>query len=764
MRRVHFSTVFARFRLAIARRFPQFLRAACVLMLLLLQTSAVAGTPLPNVQQFSAGGYHICALTGGAVQCWGFNSHGQLGNGNYLDGTAPAIVKGLESGVTAVTSGGLHSCAIVGGGVKCWGYNVDGELGNGSTDDSNVPVTVLGLSNVVAISAGGYHTCALVSSGSVRCWGWNAAGQLGDGTMTATNTGMPTTVSGLSGATMLAAGGLHTCALVGGAVKCWGFNTDGELGDGSTSQSLVPANVNGLSGVTSISAGARHTCAIQTAGTLKCWGDNTLGQLGNNSNVSTAAGPPVAVSGIVSGATALASGGYHTCAVVAGAEKCWGDNETGELGIGSLVNSHVPANVTGLGSGVLATSAGLFFSCALSSAAGSQQLKCWGDNVDGELGLSDTIYQHTPSAVVGLGSGATTLAAGPDALHACAIVGGAAKCWGLNGYGQLGNGATLSSSVPVTATGLSSGVTELADGESHTCAVASGKAMCWGHNANGQLGNGSTTDSHTPVTAIASNVIAIGAGAAHSCAILAGGSVKCWGANGNGELGDGSTTERHAPVTVAGLSSPAVAISIGALHTCVVLSNGKIQCWGFNGNGQLGNGTNTTTYANPPVTVSNIASGATAVSGGDAHTCAIVSGGVECWGYGQLGQLGNGLSSDSLIPVAASGLGSGVGGIYAGFNYSCAIAAGTAYCWGDTQNFGNVSGTTQSVPSALPLGNTVSSIGTGAQHGCAIISGAVYCVGTDYYGQLGDGRSVYLETPAVVVEGDDIFKDGFDGA
>jgi alpha-tubulin suppressor-like RCC1 family protein len=757
MGRVHISFVL--------RRFSRLTAVLGVLALLAAHHAAFAGTPLSNVQHASAGGGHACALVGSGVQCWGFNSHGQLGNGNYLDSATPAVVKGLESGVTAVTSGGLHSCAIVSGNVKCWGYNVDGELGDNSIDDSNVPVTVVNLSNVVAIAAGGYHTCAVTASGSIRCWGWNSAGQLGDGTMTATNFGSPTTVSGISGGvTMLTAGGLHTCALIGGAVKCWGYNVDGELGNGSTSQSLVPSTVAGLSGVTAISAGATHTCAILSAGTARCWGGNAHGQLGNNSTASTNAGATVAVSGIASGMTSLASGGYHTCAVVAGAEKCWGDNEFGELGIGSLTDSHVPAAVGGLASGVVATTTGLYFSCALITVASTQELKCWGDNIDGEVGLADTIYQTQPVAVVGLSSGASALAAGPDALHQCAIVAGAATCWGMNVNGQLGNGLTIDSSQPVSVSGLSSGVSAIVDGADHTCAVAAGAAKCWGANAHGQLGNASTTDAHTPVTAIASNVIAIAAGKAHSCAIISGGTVKCWGSNINGELGDGTTTERHAPVAVLGLSGSAIAIAAGALHTCAVLGNGKIQCWGFNGNGQLGNGTITTTYANPPVIVSTIGGGATAIAAGDVHSCALVNGGVECWGYGQLGQLGNGAQSDSHVPVGATGLGSGASAIFAGFNYTCAIASGTAYCWGDTHNVGNNSGSVQTVPATLPLGNTVTAIGTGGEHGCAIISGATYCVGTDTFGQLGDGRAVFLESPATVVLGDEIFRDDFDGS
>ncbi len=311
--------------------------------------------------------------------------------------------------------------------------------------------------------------------------------------------------------------------------------------------------------------------------------------------------------------------------------------------------------------------------------------------------------------------------------------------------------------------GISSGVTAIVDGENHSCAVVAGAVKCWGANTNGQLGNGSTTDAHTPVMIIASGATAVAAGKAHSCAIVAGGAVKCWGSNVNGELGDGTVTERHAPVEVLGLSGAAIAISSGALHTCVVISNGKIQCWGFNGNGQLGNGTTTTTYATAPVTVSNIGSGATQIAGGDAHTCALVNGAIECWGYGGLGQLGNSSQTDSHVPVTASGLGSGMSAVFGGFNYSCAIGAGTAYCWGDTHNIGNNSGSVQTVPAELPLGNTVTSIGTGAEQGCAIISGATYCVGTDFYGQLGDGRSIFLESPGTVVLSDEIFRDGFDG-
>ena len=720
-----------------------------------------AASPLLNATQVSDGGFHTCAIVNGGVQCWGLNFDGQLGNGNYLDSGSPVPVKGLQSGVTALSAGGFHTCAIVNGGVKCWGRNPDGELGNGSVDDSNVPVSVTGLSNVVAISAGQYHTCAAISSGSVRCWGWNNEGALGDGTNTATNTGAPSTVTGVTGVTALAGGGLHTCALVGGAVKCWGRNVEGELGNGSVSDSFTAVSVTGLSGVTSLSAGLYHNCATLTAGTLRCWGYNSDGQLGNGNTNSTDAGAPVAVSGIASGATAVVAGGYHTCAIVSGGERCWGYNFLGELGNNSLVDSHVPVAVSGLSSGVSAITAGVFHSCALATVGGLHETRCWGDNVDGEMGLNDVIFQVQPVPVVGLSSGATALAKGPYAQHSCAVVSGAAKCWGVNDDGELGNGTFVDSSTPVAVTGLTSGVSMIADGATHTCAVVNSKAMCWGSNDTGQLGNGTTNVSNTPVTAVSSGVTAVAAGYAHSCAIVSGG-VKCWGNNPSGELGNASTSESDTPVSVLGLTGTAVSLAIGVAHTCAAMSTGKVQCWGYNSNGQLGNGTNVPTGTNPPVTVSNIASGATAVAAGGYHTCAIVSGGVQCWGDGQAGQLGYGPLSDSFVPVAASGLSSNVSQIAEGDTYSCAIVSGTAYCWGDLHSLGGATSQFVGTPIALQLGATVTSIGTGYSHGCAIIGGAVACVGTDYFGELGDGRSIFLETPGTVLQGDEIFVDGFD--
>jgi alpha-tubulin suppressor-like RCC1 family protein len=350
------------------------------------------------------------------------------------------------------------------------------------------------------LSARAGNTCA-VMAGVAWCWGYNSNGQLGNNSLT--ESAVPVQMVLSSGASTISTSGAHACAVVNGAAWCWGKNNYGQLGDNTLVQSLLPVQVTGLTaGVTAIAAGDNHTCAVVNGG-VKCWGENArYGQLGNGSSTDSAV--PVSVTGLASGVTALSAGLNHTCALVSGAVNCWGRGNSGELGNGATVAvSRTPVVVTG-SSGTSILSVGGSFACTVKSAAAT----CWGWGGQGQLGNNSSTGGPLPQQVFGLTGGVSGIAAG-SANHACAIVNGGAQCWGSNSSGQLGNPAFGGGSyVPVAVSSLASGVTEMSAGGSHTCATAAAGLYCWGLNANGQLGNGSAATSNVPLLAVPASALA----------------------------------------------------------------------------------------------------------------------------------------------------------------------------------------------------------------------------------------------------------------
>jgi alpha-tubulin suppressor-like RCC1 family protein len=382
----------------------------------------------------------------------GFGGGAPTGTANFTDGDV-ALGAGTLSpygaGQATLGVGHAHSCALPAtGGVACWGWNYWGQLGDGTTTNRATHTPVPGLSGVVAISLGYGHSCALTTVGGVKCWGNNDYGQLGDGTTTTRRN--PVAVTGLaSGVVAIAAGHLHSCALTSvGAVKCWGRNDSGQLGDGTTSTRLSPVAVAHLSsGVIAVSAGTDYTCAVTSAGGAKCWGVNDSGQLGDGTDWGRST--PVAVSGLSSGVVSVEAGWSHSCALTkAGAVKCWGSNNSGQLGNGQPAASFVPVAVSGLSSGVVAITAGGSFGCALK---GDGALWCWGENQYGQVGDRTITDRPTPVSVPGHTRGVVAVVAGNG--HACATIGvgafsGVLRCWGIGYFGQLGDGRSIDRRAP----------------------------------------------------------------------------------------------------------------------------------------------------------------------------------------------------------------------------------------------------------------------------------------------------------------------------
>ena len=384
---------------------------------------------------------------------------------------------------------------------------------------------------------------------------------------------------------MVSAGFEHSCAVtVSARALCWGRNLFGNIGDGtSLNARSIPTPVSGLTGgIASISAGNGTTCAISQAGELRCWGLGDSGQIGDGVNTDRLT--PTAVTGMSSGVAqvSVSPTGKSVCAVQSNGVKCWGLNDRGQLGNSSLVNSSVPVNVTGLTSGVTQVAVGGSYACALTSGGA---VKCWGANGVGELGnpsMSGFSNVTVPTDVSGLSSGVTAIGVGLQ--HACALItGGSVWCWGQNSDGRLGDGTLTARATPVSVLNVS-GATRLSVGQVHTCVIVGGGATCWGANESGQLGDGGIYGGNavpTPVTGLTSGVVSISAGGYHTCATLASGEARCWGMNNNGsglggQLGDGTVTNRTTPVAVSNAGNPGfpAAVTVTATST-----TGRTSTW-----------------------------------------------------------------------------------------------------------------------------------------------------------------------------------------
>ena len=691
--------------------------------------------------------YAIALKADGTISAWGRNDYGQLGNGQLAMRATPGKVDGIDR-ITAVATGSGSTLALRDDGtVWGWGNNASGQLGDGTLQNKSHPVPVTGLVGAVKSVATTFgHALAITTDGGVWAWGWGLYGQLGNG---ATDSSLSATkVSGLPAVVdKVATGTQHSLALAGdGSVWAWGDNSNGQLGDGSTNPSLTPIRVEALSNIVAISTYAKSNLALDTSDRVWAWGYGNRGALGDGSYSDRTT--PFVVPGLPQ-IKAIAAGNFVSIAIAAdGSVWMWGDNEFGQFGDSTFSKQPSPVKILIL-TGFSGFSVGDRDVVARSLDGA---LQAWGVNDYGQLGVGDAIDRSIPT-LVSTPAQFTQVSAGLS--HSAAVAGdGSVWAWGTNGGGELADGTASVSNRPVAVQGTGDTVAVSA-GRFHALSLSgNGSVWAWGNNINGALGNGSRRDSSLPQLIPALPAMsAIAGGYGFSLALEQSGSVWSWGYNGEGQLGKGlaglSQLTPEKLTTISGVSQLSA-----YLHVLAVRQDGSVWAWGANSYGQLGDGS--TTNQSIPTRVTSLTNEVNAVAAGGFHSLALDrSGNVWAWGYNWDGQLGDGTTADQHIPVRVIGL-SDVAAISAGENSSYAITRdGRLWAWGWNREGELGTGSLDSWSSlAHPIEELVGFQGIAGGFGSAVAlrsDGTVWAWGRNFEGQLGDATFAQRNTPVLTV-------------
>ncbi|MCA8838190.1 MAG: hypothetical protein K8963_10110, partial [Proteobacteria bacterium] len=779
----------------------------------------------------STGDNHTCAIkSSGQLYCWGDNNSGQLGIGGSQNNelNAPTQV-GSDTDWSTLSTGDNHTCAIKSSGqLYCWGSNNSGQLGIGNSQNNelNAPTQIGRDTDWSTLSTGGHHTCAIKSSGQLYCWGDNSFDQLGIGDSDSARLNSPTQVGGRTDWIAVSAGGGHSCAVNNaGRLLCWGSNIDGQLGiDNSNRQNNrfnSPAPVGSDTDWFTISTGLIHTCAIKTNGELHCWGSNSSHQLGRDNNFGFNTMPPTQVGSDTDWST-ISTGLDHTCATKnTGGLYCWGSTTAGALGLGNdfnrfsrstptLVSSAPPPptvapNLTSVDLADSATparfNAGVFGAgriippvvfantgadvraggCTIDTAAGSSDLPaglrlspvvqnnsvtC---QITGIPTAAAAMAEYTIAAVNAIGADTTAatvslavavvspLVADITALQKF-IAGIEAEDIVLTNTGLdvRAGGCAVEPALPA---GLNAVVYE--DSGLMTCAVT-GTPQFWSARRSYTIvatATGGEIDSAIVDIEVAPEpllqIAQIGLGGSHSCAVSGDGKLNCWGYNRDGQLGLGDSMNRSIPFRV-GMDADWSAVSAGnedGEYTCAIKTNGELYCWGRDYSGQLGIGG----VGNGSVRLSPAQVGRDtdwlALGTGRRHICAIKTNGeLYCWGENFNGQLGLGDNNSRNAP-AQVGADTDWSTISVGYSHTCAIKTnGELYCWGSNFNFelGLGEGNNSNTPIQVGTDTDWFILSAGGSRTCAIkTNGELYCWGNS--SSLFDGDDIYnSNTPAQV--------------
>jgi alpha-tubulin suppressor-like RCC1 family protein len=690
-----------------------------------------SGYAFPAAVVATANGlYHSAAvLANGGVYCWGRNSAYECGQGATTNVGVPTLVGSMTSysAVEVACGTGVTLVATTTGTVMAFGTNLTGMLGNGSALGTNTavsgPVVVTGLTNVQTLVAGEGHACAIDASGALWAWGDNTKGQFGIGATGVTSSALvpvlvPSASLGGYRAVEVSCGVSHTAVLTSApALMTAGLNSLGQLGTATNAGTATanpafaavafPASLAGVPCATypaSVACGPNHTVALLANGTIRTFGANEWGQLGLPSGSVGWSATPIKPLGCRNRYVTNVNASVATTYVEAVLPR-----ELVTLKPAGTTTISVYAKVRSYGRFEMASgedvigTGGSPNSTALATKAGS--VHAWGNNV----GNGTSTLSSVPVAISSFGSLSTVTAivalANGGGCTAAVDTAGKVHMWGGGGAGQLGNGATAVSYIPVAVSSygsLASGsvtVTSVACGGIHSVALdTTGKVHAWGYNNYGQLGNGASTNVLIP-TAIAygsiatRSIVAIAAGLNNTVALDTTGNVHVWGRNDYGQLGNGTTTGSTVPIQVSSGSIALLtitAVACGESYVAVLDSTGNVHAWGYNNTGQLGNGTYTTSTL--PIAVSSFGSLATAtivaIACGSGHTVALdATGKVHVWGNNNNYQIGNNSGVASTLPLAVSSFGSlataTIVGIACGYIHTIALdSTGKLHAWG----------------------------------------------------------------------------------
>ena len=600
---------------------------------------------------------HTIALkSDGTVWCWGGNFSGVLGDGTTIRKYLPVQESSASTWID-VSAGREHTVAIKADGTLwSWGYNNYGQLGDGTNLVKHNPEQEdTNSTNWLSVDAGNYHTSAIKTDGTLWSWGLNNKGQLGDGTDgTANNKNIPVQEdSNSTNWTSVSAGGTHTVALKSnGELWAWGNNSYGRLGDGANSGiSNVPIQEHfNATDWKSISVGYSHTVAIKNNGKLYAWGRNNNGQLGDGTTADRQVPTQESTDSNWSQVSAKGPSNFgQTLAIQTdGTLWAWGKNDSGQLGDGTAEDRTVPTQEVSNSTDWSSVSTGEKYTVALKS---NGRVWAWGINEYGQLGDGTTDNKIIPTQETTAGTQWLRVSAGFQ--HTVALkTDGTLWSWGRNIFGVLGIGISGDKKVP-TQESTGSIWVDIKASNNYTVALKTdGTLWSWGNNLYGQLGDGTVAHKNTAVqeNSHSTHWVSIDSGGSHTVALKDDGSLWAWGKNYSGQLGDGTTTSKRIPTREESNATNWSSIAAGANHTVAIKTDGTLWAWGQNGSGQLGNGSNTSTTS-ATREESNATNWASA-SGGNLHTVALKTDGtLWAWGENGHGQLGDNTTTDKNIPI-----------------------------------------------------------------------------------------------------------------